>query len=113
MSWGDSYGFYPVEGKDFWSVVASVPGQMKDEMKNGSAANATHYLLVIVSETQFKESRSVFEDWKAKAQAGQTKFNLEISNCVSFTNAVAEGLGLKSPATLLKFPQTDIRSGVD
>ena len=112
MSVGSAIGFYPAEGQT-WKVLVGTEGEIKDEVRKGSAASATQHLVVLVNrETYFEAIRAV-DAWKRDTASGRTEFALLSQNCTDFVSDIARAANIKAAPNRLRFPQAYLQSLID
>lgn len=88
MSSANAYGFYP-DGMGKAIFGADVPGAIVDEATKGpNHALLSSRLIVRVGKAEFEASQHLIADWETQ------DYNLYNRNCVFFTKAVAESIGL-------------------
>jgi hypothetical protein len=89
MSSAKAYGFYP-DGVGKAVFGADVPGSIVDEATKGpNQASLTSRVIVRINKFEYDASQALIATWATQ------DYNLYNQNCVFFTRAVAEAVGLR------------------
>ena len=104
------FGLYPDPKQGLKSVLATVPGEIMDEVLKGSLAATTHRLIVEVDSAQYRKALAIRDEWAARGE-----YKLVLRDCVTFTQAVAKTIGLDLPSRsgLDNLPERYIRALMD
>jgi hypothetical protein len=111
MSVGDAFGFNPAEDvggrskEGFWKALIGVDGVIEDEQSIFAPSDVNNHFLVRVNKDAYDSSRIILQDWIAESFNGELEFELFIKNCITFTNEVAEHIGLKTSVEYFQYPE--------
>ncbi len=83
------FGLYPKKGL---GVFSTVPGVLKDEWKEKSYSRMTNRLVVEVDKEAYDATLKIRDEWAARGE-----YKVIENDCVEFTKAVAQELGLPIP----------------
>jgi hypothetical protein len=98
LSWQSSFGYYPRKGV---GLLATVPGEIRAESFANSVHEADKLLIVETTEDEFNLSRAVKKSWTDNDRG----YRATVSDCNSFSEAVARSVGLKIPTQPPTLPE--------
>jgi len=85
----NAFGLYPQKGK---GVFGEVAGEIANESLKGGMSKISDRLIVIVNSWHHSKAESIRREW-----ARRGNYRVAESDCVSFIDAVARAIGLKTP----------------